>query len=75
MAELDLEIVCRTGEKNVVADVLSCYGVEGAVEATDSAWYNLGNSSVRYLVYEWLNVVAKHLDFMACVTAAIEALS
>ena len=73
MAELDLEIVYRPGEKNVVADVLSCYGVDGVIDATASAWYSLGDSSIRCVVYEWLNVVAKHLDFDACVTAAIEA--
>ena len=75
MVELDLETVYRLGEKNVVADVLSRHGVEDAVEATASAWYNLNDSSVRCVVYEWLNVVAKHLDFNACVTAALEALS
>ena len=74
MAELDLEIVYRPGEKDVVADVLSWYGVDGVLEATASAWYNLSDRSVRCVVYEWLNVVAKHLDFDACVTAAIEAL-
>ena len=58
-----------------MADVLSRYGVDGIVEATASAWYNLGDNSIRRIVYEWLNVVAKHLDFDACVTAAIEALS
>ena len=31
MAELDLEILYRPGEKNVVADVLSCYGVDWGV--------------------------------------------
>ena len=74
MAELDLETVYRPGEKNVVVDVLSCYRVEDAVEATSSAWYSLGDSSVRRVVYEWLNVVAKHLDFDACITATVEAL-
>ena len=62
------------GEKNVVADILLCYGVDGIVESTSSAWYSLGDSNVRPVVYEWLNVVAKHLDFDACVTAAIAAL-
>ena len=75
MTELDLEIVYRPGEKNVVADVLSRYGVDGVVEATASAQYSLGDSSLRFVVYEWLNVVAKHLDFDTCVTATIEALS
>ena len=75
MAELDLDIVYRPGEQNVVADVLSRYGVDGVVEATASAQYSLGDSTVRRVVYEWLNVVAKHLDFDACVTAAVEALS
>ena len=74
MTELDLEIVYRPGKKNVVADVLSCYGVDGVAEATTSACYSLGDSSVRRVVYEWLNVVAKHLDFDACVTVATEAL-
>ena len=45
------------------------------VEATSSAGYSLGDSSVRRVVYEWMSVVAKHLDFDACVTAAMEALS
>ena len=75
MAELDQEIVYRKGEKNLLADILSCYGVDGVVEATASAWYSLSDSSIRRIVYNWLNVVAKQLDFHACVTAAIEALS
>ena len=75
MAELDLEIVYRPGKKNVVVDVLSRYGVEGAVEATASARYSLSDRSVRRVVYEWLNVVAKHLGFHACVTPAVEALT
>ena len=37
MAELDLKILYRPGEKNVVADVLSRYGVDGVVETTTSA--------------------------------------
>ena len=74
MVELDLEIVYRPVEKNVVAEVLSRYGVDGVAEATASAWYSLGDRSVRRIVYEWLSVVAKHLDFDACVTAAVEAL-
>ena len=41
MAELDLEIVYRPGEKNVVADVLSRYGVDGVAKATASAPYHL----------------------------------
>ena len=72
MAELNLEIVCRPGKKNVVADVLSQYEVDCVVKATASARCSLGDSSVRRAVYEWLNVVAKHLDFDACVTAAVE---
>ena len=75
MAELDLEIVYKPGKKNVVADVLSRYGVDGVVEATASACLSLGDNSVRCVVYEWTSVVAKHLDFDACVTAAVEALS
>ena len=75
MADLDLEIVYRPGEKNVVADVLSRCGVDGVIEATASACYSLGYSSIRRVVYEWLNVIVKHLDFDACVTAASEALS
>ena len=75
MAELDLEIVYRPGKKNVVADILSHYGVDGVVEATSRACYSLGDSSVRHIVYEWMSVVAKHLDFDACVTAAVVALS
>ena len=75
MAELDLEIVYRPGERNVVADVLSRYGVEGAMEANASLQYSLSDSSVRLGVYDWLTVVAKHLGFDACITAAVEALS
>ena len=75
MAELNLEIVYRPGEKNVVADVLSRYGVDGVFETTASDRFNLGDSRVRRVVYEWMSVVAKHLDFDACVTAAVEALS
>ena len=75
MAELDLEVLYRPGEKNVVADVLSRYGVEGAFESTANATFSMGNSTVRHVVQEWLSVVAKHLDFDACVTAAVEALA
>ena len=75
IAELDLEIVYRLIVKNVVVDVLSNFGVEGALETTVSAWYSLDDRSIRYVVYDWLNVVAKHLDFDACATAAVEALS
>ena len=75
MAELDLEISYRPGEKNVVADVLSRYGVDGVFESTASARFSMGDSSVMRLVHEWMSVVAKHLDFDACVTAAVEALS
>ena len=75
MAELDLEILYRPGEKNVVADVLSHYGVNGVFESTASARYSIGDSNVRRVVHEWMSVVARHLDFDACVTAAVEALS
>ena len=75
MAELDLEILYRPGEKNVVADMLSCYGVDGVIESTTSARYSMSDSSVRRVVHEWMSVVAKHLDFDACITAAVEALS
>ena len=75
MAELDLEILYRPGEKNVVADVLSRYGVEGTFESTANARFSMGDSTVRRVVQTWLSVVAKHLDFDACVTAAVEALS
>ena len=75
MAELDVEILYRPGEKNVVADVLLHYGVDGVFESTTSARFSLGDSSVRSVVCEWVSVVAKHLDFNACVTAAVEALS
>ena len=73
MAELDLEILYRPGEKNVVADVLSRYGVDGVFETTASASFSLGDSSVRCVIYEWMSVVTKHLDFDDCVTAAVEA--
>ena len=75
MAELDLEILYRPGKKNVVADVFSRYGVDGVLETTTSARCSLGDSSVRCVMCEWMSVVAKHLDFDACVTAAVEALS
>ena len=75
MAELDLEILYRPGEKNVVADVLSRYGVDGTFDSTANAMLSLGDSTVRHVVQEWLSVVAKHVDFDACVTAAVEALS
>ena len=75
MAELDLEILYRPGEKNVVADVLSRYGAEGTFESTANATFSMGDSTVRRVVHKWLSVVAKHLDFDACVTAAVEALS
>ena len=75
MAELDLEILYRPGKKNVVADVLSRYGFDGAFESTANSTFSMGDSSVRRVVHEWLPVVAKHLDFDACVTATVEALS
>ena len=75
MAELDLEILYRPGEKNVVADVLSRYGIEGTFKSTANATFSMGDSNVRRVVQTWLSVVAKHLDFDACVTAAVEALS
>ena len=75
MAELDLEILYRQGEKNVAADVLSRYGVDGVFDSTTNASFSMVDSSVRCVVHEWMSVVAKHLDFYACVTAAVEALS
>ena len=75
MAELDLEILYRPGKKNMVTDVLSRYGVDGVFESTASARFSLDDSSVRRVVCERMSVVAKHLDFDACVTAALEALS
>ena len=75
MAEPDLEVLYRPGEQNVVADVLSRYGVDGEFESTTSARYSISDSNVRRVVHEWMSVVAKHLDFDACVTAAVEALS
>ena len=75
MAKLDLEILYRPGEKNLVADVLSRYGVDGVFESTTSVRFSLHDSSVRRLVCEWMSVVAKQLDFDACVIAAVEALS
>ena len=75
MAELDLEILYRPGEKNLVTDVLSRYGVDGAFESTANATFSMGDSTVRRVVQVWLPVVAKHLDFDACVTATVEALS
>ena len=59
----------------MVADVLSRYGVDGVFESTASTNFSMGDSSVRCVVYEWISVVAKHLDFDACVTATVEALS
>ena len=75
MAELDLEILYRPGEKNVVADVLSHYGVDGVFDTTANATFSVGDSTLRRVVHTWLAVVAKHLDFDARVTAAVEALS
>ena len=75
MAKLDLEILYRPCEKNLVADVLSCYGVDRVFESTTSVRFSLRDRSVRRLVCEWMSVVAKHLDFDACVIAAVEALS
>ena len=43
-------------------------------ESTASARFSLGDRSVRRVVCEWMSVVAKHLDFDACVAAAVEAL-
>ena len=45
MAELDLEILYRPGEKTVVADVLSRYGVDGAFESTANATFSMGDST------------------------------
>ena len=53
---------------------MSCYGVDGVAEAIASDWYSLGDSGVRRIVYGWLNVVAKHLDFYVCATATVKAL-
>ena len=64
IAELDPEIVYRPGEKNVVADVLSRYGIDGVFDTTTNARFSLGGSSVRRVVCECMSVVAKHLDFM-----------
>ena len=75
MAELDLEILYRPGEKKVVADVLSRYEVDGVFESTASTRYSMSDRIIRRVVHEWMSVVAKHLDFDACVTAAVEALS
>ena len=47
MAELDLEILYRPGEKNVVTDVLPRYGVDGVFESTANARFSMGDSSVR----------------------------
>ena len=74
MAELNLEILYRLGEKNVVADVLLRYGVHGVFESTANARFSLGDSTMRRVICEWMSVVAKHLDFDACVTAAAETL-
>ena len=52
MAELDLEVLYRPGEKNVVADVLSRYGVEGTFESTANATFSMGDSTVRRVVQE-----------------------
>ena len=55
-----------------------CYHVMrlmGVFETTASARFSLGDSSVRRVVCEWMSVVAKHLDFDACVSAIVEALS
>ena len=59
----------------MVADVLSRYEVDGTFDSTANAMFSMDNSTVRRVVQEWLSVVAKHLDFDACVTAAVEALS
>ena len=59
----------------MVADILSHYGVDGAFESTANASYSMSDRSVRRVVHEWRSVVTKHLDFDACVTAAVEALS
>ena len=75
MAEVDLAVLYRPGKKNVVADVLSRYGVDGAFDSTANATFSMGDSTIRRAVQQWLSVVAKHLDFDACVTAAVEALS
>ena len=74
MAELVLEILYRPGEKNAVADVLSRYGVDGVLESTTNARFRLADRSVQRVVCEWMSVVAKHLDFDACITATVEAL-
>ena len=68
MAELNLEILYRPGKKNVVADVLSRYAVDGAFKSTASARFSMSDSSLRRVVHEWMSVVAKQLDFGACVT-------
>ena len=74
MAELDLEILYRSGEKNVVADVLSRYGADGAFESTTNATFSMGDSTVSLVVQVWLSVVAKHMDFDACVVVELLSL-
>ena len=59
----------------MVADVLSRYGVDGVFESTVSAMFSLGDRSVRHVVYEWVSLVAKYLDFDACVRATVDSLS
>ena len=59
----------------MVVDVLSRYGIDGVFKSTANARFSRGDSSVRCVVCEWISVVSKHLDFDACVTAAVEALS
>ena len=59
----------------MVADILPRYEVDGVFETTASARFSLGDSSVRCVVCAWMSVVAKHLDFDACVAATVEALT
>ena len=56
-----------------MADVLLQFGVEGVTKATANAQYSLSDSSIRHIVYESLNVVAKHLNCDASAAATVEA--
>ena len=48
MAELDLEILYRPGDKNVVADVLSRYGVDGMFDSTANATFSMACTILTY---------------------------
>ena len=75
LAELDLDIVYRPGVDNVAADVLSRFNQHVQQDSEARAQHSLQDAKVVHAVRTWLGVVAPHLDYDLCVSAAVEGLS